>query len=220
MDTSKASIKFLKLSPSNKITTGGIIIAALTENAAYFPALPFSVTALQAANDGLQEAIVAAKTGDKTAIRTLKKVQADWNSKYKETSAYITFVSKGSAEIISKGGFIPTDTTRKKRQRSGMLQGYKVTAGEGKGTCTASCTAAQESDGYVSVAAPMGVKATMSGDTLVLTTVNGEVIQIKAGSKREISFDSLTSSLPVCVSMYTFNSAGSSPLSSGVATPQ
>ncbi len=216
----KVSMNFLNQPVSTKITLGEKVHDGLAANSAIFPDLPVTPVNLQNCTYKMQRAYVAAKDGDKASVLALEAAVAEWDGDFKLTAAYVSYAAQGKAEPIVKVGFTATKGERKRKPRAEMVKNLQAAPSRGKGTCVASCAAERGAKGYVCVAAPEDVKATMNGDTLEINA-GGKMIYVKTSGRRTVQLHALASSQPICVTMYAFNSAGSGPLAPSIEmTPQ
>ena len=207
----KVSMGFLRKNPENKVIDGEVIANGLEANKDNFPDMPQEPADLLKKNGELQKAKVAANTGDKTAGETLKKVEGEWINMYGETASFVSYHAAGNAELIVACGFKTTKADRKKRTHPDMLQDVKAAPGTGKGNTVVSCKAQKGNKGYITIAATPDTKVTMNGNTIEIE-INGVKAYIKPFGKPKTNLQNLQSNQPLCVTMLTFNSAGSSPL--------
>ena len=208
----KASKGFLRKAIANKIVDGDIMSAALTENESVFSNLPYKAVDLTKINGQLSADNRTAQSGDKTAIAVLKKTEATWKLMFGKTADMVSVEADGSKEMILQAGMVPTSGTRQKKQKPERSSGLVAKPGKGKGTCAVSVDGQKDVSGYIALVADDSVTMTMVGGVLQIDA-NGVKIFMKVGSRRTMQFDGLPSVKQYCVSMFTFNSAGSSPLS-------
>ncbi len=207
----RASKHFLRKSVANRIVDGNAISEAITKNADDFKTLTYDGKALGDMNEKLSNAKTSANSGDREAIAALKEVNKDWNAMFEKTVDEVSVLANGSEAIILKAGMTPTSSTRKKRAKPERPSNTTAKPGNGKGTCAIEVDAQPEADGYIGVLTPTDAKVTMNGDTLEINCTG--TIYIQASSRRTMQINGLPSYTPFCATVFTFNSAGASPLS-------
>lgn len=208
----KASKSFLNVNIATKIVDGNTVTAALTLNEKLFPNLPYNAAELAKINTQLTNDNVTAQTGDKTAIAVLRKTEREWKLIFGKTADAVSMVANGSKEMILQAGMVPTSGARQKKQKPERPANLVVKPGKGKGTCAISVDGQKGVSGYLALAADDSVTTTLIGDVLEIDA-NGVKVFLKANSRRAMQLDGLPSVKQYCVSVFTFNSAGTSPLS-------
>ena len=217
----KVLMSFLRKKIENKIIDGQSIYDGITAQQDKFSKLPVPLDILLGKNTDLQNAAVAAKTGDKTAAKVLETAEEEWIAAYKETAEFVSYNAAGNVTLMTACGFKTTKTERKRKTNTpDQLTDLKVAPGKGKGSLTASSAPQKGTKGYITVAATPDTKVTMNGDVLEIE-FNGVKAYVKVSGKSAGEMIGLQSNQQLLVSMFTFNSVGSSALTaSKEVTPQ
>jgi len=206
----KASLAFISESVSEKITFGQAVITALGNAAADFPNLPVPLLDLSAINADLASAAVAARTGDHVAVANLTNIEKNWEDDFRKTAIYVTAVANGDAATIRKAGLEPTKGESQPTQKPGIISKFAVQVDPGKGCFSAGCEPAEGANAYVYAAATNDVQITYSGDTMIITA-GTNTIYIRVDTHRKTHFTNMPANVPLNVSMYAVNRAGSGP---------
>ncbi len=216
----KASKKFINGNVEKQILDGETIVTGITANQEKLPKLPDMIANYTDKNTALKAAAVAAKNGDNVAKEALKRTRKEWQDMYGDLTDFVSFNAGGNTELILACGFVPTKTVRNKKQNPDMLQDVKAAPGKGKGTAAVACKAQKGNNGYAAVAATPDTKVVLNGNTIEIE-INGVKAYVKLSGKASVEFENLQSAQPLCISMVTFNSAGTSPLAPSIeVTPQ
>ena len=208
----QASKAFLREKIDSQIGTGNTIGNCLTESEIDFTNLPYKAAELLKKNDDLSRANLAAQIGGRTQTADLKVVRDDWKMMFGKTADAVSLDADGSESMILRAGMKPTSNSSKKKQQPEQPANNVAKPGNGKGTCAMSVDAQTGVNGYVGILASTDAKMEMMGDTVKITPGSG-AIYIQACSRRDMQIGGLPSYVPFCATIFTFNSAGSSPLS-------
>lgn len=207
----QASKAFLRENVDKQISAGNTIGEALTTNSADFPNIPFKGEELLKKTDELSKANTAAQSGDKNAKAELKAKRQDWIDMFGRTADAVSLQADGSETIILKAGMKTTSGTSRKKQQPAQPTNTTARPTGGKGVCTITVDGQKDVNGYVGILTSTGVKMEMIGDTVKIIP-DGNPIYLQARSRRDVVIDGLPSHVAFCATMFTFNSAGSSPL--------
>ena len=218
--TPKASLGFKKEKPAAKTGFGANVIASLTPlvptakaTANAYSDLPVPVTELQQLNTDLANAVADSLTGNHSAVASVKNAVIAWNYGFGLTANYITTIAEGDAQTIRKAGFVPTKSDRQPKPKPGAAIDFKATINGSKGAIIAGAkTAVPGATAYVFAVAPDDAVITYVGNTMVIT-IGEKSIYITADTRKQTELYDLPSGLPVNVSMYAINGAGSGPAS-------
>lgn len=206
----KASLAFINDSVSEKITFGAAVTTALGNANGNFPNLPVPVADLLTVNGDLGNAAIAARTGDHVAVANLTNIEKIWEDDFRKTAIYVTAVANGDAAVIREAGFEPTKGESQPAQQPGIISKFNVQVDPGKGCFSAGCAVNTGADAYVYAAATNDVQITYSGDTMIITA-GASTIYIRVDTHRQTHFTNMPSGVPLNVSMYAVNRAGSGP---------
>lgn len=169
------------------------------------------ITTLTDTNNRLNDLEQAAMSGDKIAIQKRKLMNTQWNDQLKQMVAYVSLIRDGSVDLIKSTGFDATKTSRQKKQKIAGLHNFQAKVSMAKGEATVSCKAIRGTNGYVIVAVPDNVKMSMTGNDMLID-LNGIQVRMKAVTVSSATFEGLTSEQRINISMFAFNTAGTSPL--------
>lgn len=206
-----ASKAYLRKNDDNRISMGKAISSSLKANMAKFKNLPYTDTDLQAKNDELSDASVAAKTGDRKASADLKVVREEWKTMFGETTDAVSLEANGVEGLILDAGMTPTSSANKKKQQPEQPKNTVAKPGIKKGSCSLSVDPQADVNGYIGILTSPDAKLEMVGDTLKIT-LGSSIVYLQAGTRRDLLMDGLPSATSFCGTIFTFNSAGSSPL--------
>lgn len=216
--TSKASLAFKKLKPSEKVTFGANAINGLSatpvgeESAKISVAdLPVPIADLLQINDALALAVTHSKTGNHSAIAEVKNAVAEWNKAFTITANYITTIAEGDEAVIRSAGFVPTKSESTPSTKPGLPTNFKAMINGTKGAIVAGTKyAIPDAAAYIFSAVPDGVNVSFNGNTMIITA-GDKTIYIAAATQRQTELYGLPSGAPYNVTTFAINRAGSGP---------
>jgi hypothetical protein len=217
----KTSLELLRASVTDKPRLGSKIIKSLTDNATVFDKLPIPLATLTTVNKGLNDANEEAESNATANRKHVINAEKEWNRVIKKTALYIDSVAEGNEEIIVKAGFTATKSETTVTTRNSVATNFSVEIEKGsKGAFIASCKAEAKAKAYVFVAADTEMIVTQNGDTLKIS-VGDKTAYIRVDAHRETEFTDLVNKKSLNVTVYSVNTAGSSPAApSQEVTPQ
>ncbi len=210
----QASLAFIDETPSQKTPFGQTVINALDDSAGTFSNPPIDLATLTTNNSDLAAAVLAAKTGERTAEANLQNVEKAWNNNFRLTAGYVSIVADGNEATIRLAGFVPTKGETSPAQVPVIPSNLKALLNGNKGSFTASCPAVNGAKAYVFAAVPEGASITYNGDTMMVTA-GDKTVHIKVSTRSRAQFANLLSGAQVAVSVYAVNSAGSGAAANG-----
>ena len=205
------SLAFADFSVGNKILFGQKVGKCLTTENKTFPNLPIPVETLLETTSLLSEAEQDAMSGDSVAISKRKEINTLWNTQFRKTAAYVSFVADGNETLIKSTGFACTKGTRQKKGKIEMIDDFMADVKTAKGTAQVGCKSIKGASGYITIAADEKAVVSMLGDDIVID-LNGAQVRLKICTQSESLLTDLPSKTTVGISMAAFNSAGTSPL--------
>jgi len=207
----KSSLDFLRFNANQKTVFGQSVISGVTDNATLFPALPVTVATLKAVNEELINSNGTAQSRATAARSHLTNSEKSWNSVFKKVANYVSAVADGNAEIVEKAGFKSTKSETTPTVINPVPSDFSVVIEKGtKGSFKAGCKSEPKTKAYVFVATDPEMSVKQNGDILIIS-VGDKVAYIKVDTRRETTFTDVTSKKTLAVSMYSVNTAGSSP---------
>ncbi len=215
-----ASLEFADYDVANKVVFGKKVSKCLETESNLFTALPYPTATLLATTTELDEAEQEALSGDSVAIEKRNELNELWDTQFKRTAAYVSFVANGSATVIKSSGFACTKGMRQRRDKIEMLNNFMVEVRTAKGTADVSCKSVESAKGYVVLTATENINVNLLGED-ILVEMNGEQLLIKLTTQSKATLTGLPSKTTVGISMCAFNSAGTSALTDvQTITPQ
>ncbi len=214
---------FLKGSPANKTMFGGHVIECITANSAQFPNLPYALPAMKLANNLLMTTAADAKSGDRTRIAARNSAEKAWNTIWRKTADYVSFLAAGNAIIIANAGFTPTSgqSTRKGKPDDAVLDTMTQQEG-GMAKVTVKHPGAGRVAAYLYLALPDDMQTAMAADgTITITTAHGEELLLKCATHTTTTIGGLKGSKRMKMLVQPVNNKGAGGTSSPKGfTPQ
>ncbi len=215
-----ASLEFVDLDMANKVVFGKKVSKCLETESKTFTNLPYPTATLLATTNDLDEAEQEALSGDSVAIEKRNELNELWNTQFRRTAAYVSFVANGNATLIKSSGFTCTKGTRQRKGKIEMINNFIADVKTAKGTADVSCKSVESANGYLVLAATENTNVSMVGDD-ILVEMNGEQLLIKMTTQSKVTLTGLPSKTSVGITMCAFNTAGTSPLADvQTITPQ
>ncbi len=215
-----ASKAFKRKKPDAKVLFGQTVIDSISANPKQFPNLPISTDELQAANDALKDGIVAANSGNHSAVDALPGLIEAWDEAFEKTATYVSGVANGDASLIRLAGFVPTKGETSPAQLPIGPVDYSATINGKKGAIIAnSKNSIPGAKAYAVCAVPTGVDVVFN-DNVVEITVDGKTIYFAVDTRKKIEIYDLPSGVSYDISMYAVNTAGSGPAATQTVIPQ
>lgn len=216
----KASVAFKELKPAEKVNFATGVIAALTANPKDFPNLPLPVDALQECCDNLDEAVVAANTGNHVSVAALDPFITEWNNDFEQTAAYVSAVANGSEALIKKAGFYSTKGESSSAHLPPVAVDFQATLNGKKGAVIVkSKKAITGSKVNVFFLAPYGVDVNFN-DNVMQVSIGDKTVYILANTRKQAELYNLPKGVLFTAGMYGVNTAGSGPAATQEVTPQ
>ncbi len=206
------SLAFKKSTPSEKVTLGGAVAAALSNNPKIFVNLPVSPDDLLADNNTLSSAVQTAKDGSHTSVSALENAVAQWDEDFTNTANYISIViAEGNKNLINMSRFPCTKTETTPVPLPSAPADYFATINGKKGAVIAGTKKRLPNAAVmVNVAMPDGVEVAFK-DNVMSLTVNGTTIFVNVGTRKEAEFYELPTGVPYTLLGFGVNAAGSGP---------
>lgn len=207
-----ASLDFINLSADRKVPVGTAIINGISNNAEVFANPPVAAADLTTLNQSLSEAIVTARTGDKTAAAALLNIEKQWDVAFRSTAKYVGTVANGNEATIRLGGCTPTKAESNPSQIPGASKNVVVAAEYGHGTISIGCDADAAVKAYLYIAATSGASLQQNGNMIIINAGN-ETVYVQADTHRRVLLHNVESGVKLNASMLPLNNAGCGPLS-------
>ena len=205
-------MKFLGLTPTEKIPEGNIMIAGITKSAADLPNLPVTIVELTAMNKDLDDKNSAAKDGGHIAITARNTSEKIWKAAFKNTALYVQSLANGDAAFIAAAGMKSTSGETTPKAETVALAGFKGAALATPGSIEVENEAQAQADGYVYVLAPDAATIKQVGNALVIT-MGGVDVYVIPDTHHDVVQTGLTSNQKLSVYGVAFNNKGTGPLS-------
>ena len=171
-------LDFIDFAVSKKVLFGKKICKCLAGAGKTFPNLPIPLETLLETTNSLDEAEQDAMDGDSVATEKRNELNELWDTQFRRTAAYVSFIADGSATLIKTTGFACTKGTRQRRGKIEIIEDFLADVKTAKGTADVSCKSVEGANGYITIAADEKAVVSLSGDD-ILVEMNGAQVRFK-----------------------------------------
>ncbi len=214
----KPSLDFLQLKTSDKVAKGKVIINGITAQLGKLPNLPHTAAQLTTINSDLDAKNQAAASGDRVAIAQKIASEKTWNTNFRDTANYVSYVANGDKILIEACGFDPTSGEAAAPVPAEPVNNFVASPVlRQPGIVELSCDGQSKAhSNFLFALAPSNATVTQDGNTLILTTASGETFYIVPDTHHHVLIEGLASSVVMNAYAVAFNTVGTGPVSDAV----
>ena len=209
----EVSLGFVNDSPSDKVTMGDVVVAAIADPviAAKLINQPVTVAALTLLTSELKEGNKNAASGDHTAISNRNALAAKWDDGYVLMGKFINLVADGDKTFILSCGYPITAEVTTPTPVPEVLVNLIAKPTEKTGEIVFSNDAQKQAAAFLYGAFPVGTTVTVSGNTITIT--NGTfTCYLSPNTHHTTTMQGLPSGVPFKAVGLAFNLKGTGPL--------
>jgi hypothetical protein len=201
---------FTKLSANDAFTFGKIIVAEISNHAATFPNLPYTIVALGAANVALNDSYLAYQQGGDSKKGAYLDAFSIWKLKFSKTADYVDLIADGDEAIINQAGFKLTKSSSTPNPKFERLTNLDAIGIRPSGIVHMSSDNLSNisNKGYLFMLSQLGVEIKQNGEQLEIYSDGKLIVTLYAGTTRMHDFNNLPSMTKLQVHGLGFNAAG------------
>jgi len=210
----EVSLGFVNDSPSDKVTMGDVVVAAIVDPtiAAKLTKQPITVAALTSLTADLKQGNKDAAGGDHSAIANRNALARKWDDGYVDMGKFINIVANGDKAFILSCGYPITAEVTTPTPEPEALINLMAKPTEKTGEIVFTNDAQKQAAAFLYGAFPVGTSVTVSGNTITIT--NGPfTCYLSPNTHHTTTMHGLPSDVPFKVVGLAFNLKGTGPLS-------